>query len=80
MTKYIIVPLQAINKSFIKSLNYSLTIGDNIEVYHVSTNEEQTKKLVEKYATLGIVSHLVIEKAPYRNINHKLCCICRRKT
>ena len=72
ITKYVIVPVQTINKSFIKSLNYALTIGDNIEVYHVSTDEEQTKKLIEKFATLGIAAHLIIENAPYRNINDKL--------
>ena len=66
------MPVQTINKSFIKSLNYALTVGDNIEVYHVSTDEEITKKLIEKFATLGIAAHLIIENAPYRNINEKL--------
>ncbi len=72
IAKYVIVPVQTINKSFIKSLNYALTVGDNIEVYHVSTDEEQTKKLIEKFAKLGIAAHLIIENAPYRNINQKL--------
>lgn len=72
ITKHVIVPVQTINKSFIKSLNYALTIGDNIEVYHVSTDEEQTKKLIQKFATLKIAAHLTIENAPYRNINEKL--------
>jgi len=58
----VIVPVQTINKSFIKSLNYALTIGDNVEVYHVSTDEEQTKKLIEKYSALGIAAHLIIGK------------------
>jgi amino acid transporter len=72
MPNHIIVPLQTINKSFIKSLNYSLVIGDSIEVYHVSTDEEQTKKLVEKYNKLGVDIPLVIEQAPYRNVNETL--------
>ena len=59
----VIVPVQTINKSFIKSLNYALTIGDNVEVYHVSTDEEQTKKLIKKYSALGIAAHLIIENA-----------------
>ncbi|HEX9026759.1 MAG TPA: APC family permease [Clostridium sp.] len=79
ITKHVIVPVQAINKSFIKSLNYALTIGDNIEVYHVSTDEEQTKKLIEKFATLRIAANLVIENAPYRNINHKLVAYVEEK-
>jgi len=79
VTKHIIVPVQTINKSFIKSLNYALTIGDNIEVYHVSTDEEQTKKLIEKFSTLGIAAHLIIENAPYRNINDKLVAYVEEK-
>lgn len=62
ITKHVIVPVQTINKSFIKSLNCALTLGENIEVYHVSTDEEVTKKLIEKYNKLGIAAQLVIEK------------------
>jgi len=79
VTKYIIVPVQTINKSFIKSLNYALTVGDNIEIYHVSTDEEITKKLIEKFSTLGIAAHLIIENAPYRNINEKLVAYVEEK-
>ena len=79
VTKYVIVPVQTINKSFIKTLNYALTVGDNIEVYHVSTDEEQTKKLIEKYGRLGIAAHLIIENAPYRKINNKLVAYVEEK-
>lgn len=76
---HVIVPVQTINKSFIKSLNYALIIGDNIEVYHVSTNEEETKKLIEKFGQLGIAAKLIIENAPYRNINEKLVAYVEEK-
>lgn len=79
ITKHVIVPVQTINKSFIKSLNYALTIGENIEVYHVSTDEEITKKLIEKYNRLGIAAQLIIENAPYRNINEKLLAYVEEK-
>jgi amino acid transporter len=79
ITKHVIVPVQTINKSFIKSLNCALTLGDNIEVYHVSTDEEQTKKLIEKYNRLGIGAQLVIENAPYRNVNEKLLAYVEEK-
>lgn len=78
-TKHVIVPVQTINKSFIKSLNYALTMGENIEVYHVSTNEEETKKLIKKYGELGIAAQLIIENAPYRNINDKLVAYVEEK-
>jgi amino acid transporter len=79
ITKHVIVPVQTINKSFIKSLNYALTVGDNIEVYHVSTDDEITKKLIEKYNKLGIAAQLIIENAPYRNINEKLLAYVEEK-
>ncbi|MVX63029.1 amino acid permease [Clostridium chromiireducens] len=79
ITKYVIVPVQTINKSFIKSLNYALTVGENIEVYHVSTDEEITKKLIEKYNRLGIRAPLIIENAPYRNVNEKLLAYVEEK-
>ena len=79
VTKHVIVPVQTINKSFIKSLNYALTVGDNIEVYHVSTDDEITRKLIEKFSRLGIAAHLVIENAPYRNINDKLVAYVEEK-
>jgi len=79
ITKYVIVPVQTINKSFIKSLNYALTVGENIEIYHVSTDEETTKKLIEKYSRLGITAPLIIENAPYRNVNEKLLAYVEEK-
>jgi len=79
ITKHVIVPVQTINKSFIKSLNCALTLGDNIEVYHVSTDEEVTKKLIEKYNKLGIAAQLIIENAPYRNVNEKLLAYVEEK-
>ncbi|GKX67267.1 APC family permease [Inconstantimicrobium mannanitabidum] len=72
VSNHIIVPIQTLNKSFIKSLNYALAIGDTIEVYHVSTNDEDTAKLQEKYNKLGVDIPLVIDHAPYRNVNETL--------
>lgn len=72
VSNHIIVPIQTLNKSFIKSLNYALAIGDTIEVYHVSTNDEDTAKLQEKYNKLGTDIPLVIDHAPYRNVNETL--------
>lgn len=69
---HIIVPVQTINKSFIKSLNYALAIGDTVEAYHVSTNDDETNKLMKKFKDLEANVSLVIEHAPYRNINEKL--------
>lgn len=69
---HVIVPVQTINKSFIKSLNYALALGDSIEAYHVSTNDEITKKLIERFKNLQVNATLVVENAPYRNISEKM--------
>lgn len=68
----IILPVQSVNKSFIKALNYALSTGQPIEIYHVSTNEKVTKHLIEQYRQLGLDVPLIIEEAPYRNINEML--------
>lgn len=69
---HILLPVQSINKSFIKALNYALFMEGEKEVYHVSIDKEATDKLVEQYARLGVDIPLVIEEAPYRNVNDVL--------
>jgi hypothetical protein len=68
----IILPIQSVNKSFIKALNYALATGQPIELYHISTKPKVTEHLVEQYHQLGINIPLIIEEAPYRNINEML--------
>lgn len=72
ITNHMIVPVQTINKSFIKCLNYALAVGDTVEVYHVSINDEDSVKLTEKFKKLGIDTPLIIEQSRYRNVNDKL--------
>lgn len=69
---YIVLPVQSINKSFIKALNYAMTLGGTVEVYHVSTDKAATEKLKKQYEALHISCPLVIEEAPYRNVNEML--------
>jgi len=68
----IILPVQSVNKSFIKALNYALSTGQSLEIYHVSTKEKVTQQLIEQYTQLGISAPLIIEEAPYRNVNEML--------
>lgn len=69
---YVILPVQSINKSFIKALNYARSLSKNLEIYHVSTDEVLTAKLQMQYEKLGVDYPLVIEEAPYRNVNEML--------
>jgi amino acid transporter len=69
---YIVLPVQSINKSFVKALNYAMTLGGIIEVYHISTDRAQTEHLRKQYAKLNVNFPLVVEEAPYRNVNEVL--------
>ena len=68
----IIIPAYAINKPFIKTLNYARGLSDNIEVYHVKVSAQATRRFKADYQKLEISIPLVIEKAPYRNVNEVL--------
>ncbi|NLG10248.1 MAG: APC family permease [Coriobacteriaceae bacterium] len=69
---HVIVPLQTINRSFVKALNYALGLGGTLEVYHVSTNSAVTEKLKQEYRDLRLDLPLVIDETSYRNVNEVL--------
>lgn len=69
---HVLIPVQSINKSFIKALNYALFLNGEKEVYHVSTDPAATDKLRSQYEQLGVDIPLVVEDAPYRNTNEVL--------
>jgi amino acid transporter len=70
--KYVIVPIDTLNKSFLKALNYARTISDNIIVFHVSVDDEATEKLMEKWEDYNVGIPLVVKKSPYRSLIHPL--------
>lgn len=69
---HVIVPVENFNKAFIKTLNYAQGLSDEIEVYHVKTSASAARRLKAQYTKLGYSAPLVIEKAPYRNVNEVL--------
>lgn len=68
----VIIPAHTINKPFIKTLNYARTLSDDIEIYHVKVSASATRRFKADYLRLGFKAPLVIEKAPYRNVNEVL--------
>lgn len=76
---HIILPVQSVNKSFIKALNYAMTLHGIIEVYHVSTDGAATDRLKRQYGKLGVDFPFVVEKAPYRNVNEMLLAYVDRR-
>lgn len=69
---HVIVAADVVNKPFIKTLNYARGLSDAIEVYHVKTCASAARRFKTQYHRLGLDIPLVIEKAPYRNMNEVL--------
>ena len=70
--KFVIVPIDTLNKSFLKALNYARTISNNIIVFHVSVDNESTEKLIKKWEDYNVGIPLVAKKSPYRHLIHPL--------
>lgn len=67
---FVIVPVDSLNRSSLKALNYAkyLCNEDRIVALHVTTDEEEAKKLIEKWKMCNISIPLVIKYSPYRDI------------
>lgn len=70
--RYAIVPIDTLNKSFLKALNYSRTISNNIIVFHISVDKAATEKLIKKWDEYNIGIPLVIKESPYRSLLNPL--------
>lgn len=66
--RYVILPIDTLNKSFLKALNYARTMSDNIIVFHVSVDDETTEKLLKKWDAYNVGIPIIVKKSPYRHI------------
>ena len=64
----VIVPVESINKASIRALRYARTISENVIAFNVSTDEEQGRKLREKYSTFNTDVPLIIKYSPFRKV------------
>lgn len=64
----VIVPVESINKASIRALRYARTISDNVIAFNVSTDEEQGRKLREKYSMFNTDVPLIIKYSPFRKV------------
>lgn len=64
----VIVLMQSINKSLLKSLNYANSISENITALHVCRHPEHAKALREEWAHLGVPIKLDVVLTPYQDI------------
>lgn len=76
----LILPIDSLNRSFIKALNYALTIDyEELTVFHVDTDHEAYNKLKQKYDQLHLDIPLLCQEAPYRNVNETLLAYIKEK-
>lgn len=64
----VIVPIESINKASIRALRYAATISDNVVAFNVSVNEENAKKLTERFNMLDSDIQLIIKYSPFRRV------------
>lgn len=70
--QHVIILLDSLNKSFIKSLNYAGNISSNITAFHVSVDDEAAEKLKKRWEEYNAGIPLVIKHSPYRDIYEPL--------
>lgn len=69
----VILPVDSINRGFLKAYHYACSLQvREMEFYHVNTNAEATEKLQELYQQMRLDIPLVVEDAPYRNVNEMI--------
>lgn len=69
----VILPVGTINRSFLKAYHYACSLQvKQMEFYHVNTSAEATAKLKKLYQQMHLDIPLVIEDAPYRNVNEMI--------
>lgn len=64
----VIVPVESINKASIRALRYARTISDNVVAFNVSIDEEQGRKVREKYEMMQTDIPLIIRYSPFRRV------------
>ncbi len=69
-TARVIIPVQSLNKSFIKTLNCALSCGFTaMELYSVCSTEEQARRIREQVEALGVGCTFRYEVTTLRNTN-----------
>ncbi|MCR0204954.1 APC family permease [[Clostridium] innocuum] len=69
----VILPVDSINRSFLKAYHYACSLQvKQMEFYHVNTNTEAAMKLKAMYEQMQLNIPLVMEEAPYRNVNEMI--------
>ncbi len=69
----VILPVQSLNRSFIKTLHSAMSCGfAEVELYHVGNDEGKALELKEKIEAIGLDVKFIYELTAYRNTNEVL--------
>jgi amino acid transporter len=64
----VIVPVESINRASIRALRFAKTISDKVVAFNVSIDEENGKKIRERYDLLQTDIPLIIKYSPFRKV------------
>lgn len=64
----IIVPIESINKSSIRALRFAKTISENVIAFCVAVDEEEGRKIKEKFSAIRTNIPLIVKYSPYRKV------------
>ena len=62
----VILPIGGVHRGTLAALRYAKTLSDDITAVHVSIDEDETKKIQQKWEIWGDGTRLVILESPYR--------------
>lgn len=64
----IIVPIENINMTSVRTLRYAKTISDNVMAFNISMDDEGADKIQAEFDALKLDIPLVIKMSPYRKV------------
>lgn len=65
---HVIVPISSLNKASVRALKFARTISHNVVAFNVAINEEDAKKVRQRWKLLKTDIRLVIKYSPFRKI------------
>lgn len=64
----IIVPVENLNLTSVRTLRYAMTISDDVVAFHISMDDEDADKIQADFDALELEIPLVIKMSPYRKV------------
>ena len=64
----IIVPIENLNLTSVRTLRYAMTISDNVVAFHISMDDEDADKIQADFDALELEIPLIIKMSPYRKV------------